>query len=165
MIKIIKEYICFFIMLFVTLQESTDQCWWYLMFMFPPKHRSGVVITIRILQTRNEMWFSECKEESGVKSCRRASRLDRFDATIHDKNKYQQITNKYLDTITTIAVIITRKKYIKCVRKAGGVFELYGVGEVGAVVPALGPVHHRGVGANGGPAPALSADSIASSKN
>ena len=45
--------------------------------------------------------------------------------------------------------------YIKCVRKAGGVFELYGVGEVGAVVPALGPVHHQGVGAHIGPAPAL----------
>ena len=73
MIMIMKEYICFFIMLFVTLQASTDQCWCYLMFMFPPKQRSGVVTTIRILQTRNEMWLSECKEEE---SCRRASRLD-----------------------------------------------------------------------------------------
>ena len=38
---------------------------------------------------------------------------------------------------------------------AKGVAELHGVGEVSAVVPALGPVHHQGVGGGEGPVPAL----------
>ena len=43
------------------------------------------------------------------------------------------------------------------VGKAESVAKLRGVGEVGAVVLALGPVHHQGVGAHVGPAPALRA--------
>ena len=36
--------------------------------------------------------------------------------------------------------------HIQDVAEAEGVAQLHGVGEVGAVVPALGPVHHQGVG-------------------
>ena len=46
---------------------------------------------------------------------------------------------------------------VQDVSKAEDVAKLRGLGEVGAVVPALGPVHHQGVAANIGPAPALSA--------
>ena len=47
--------------------------------------------------------------------------------------------------------------HIRDVSEAEGVSELRGEREVGAVVPALGPVHHQGVGAHIGPAPALRA--------
>ena len=47
--------------------------------------------------------------------------------------------------------------HIQDVSEAEGVAQLYGVGEVGAVVPALGPVHHQGVGGGEGLVPALSA--------
>ena len=46
---------------------------------------------------------------------------------------------------------------VQDVGEAEGVAELRGVGEVGAVVPALGLVHHQGVGAHIGPASTLSA--------
>ena len=48
---------------------------------------------------------------------------------------------------------------VQNVFKAEGVAELCGVGEVGA----LGPVHHQGVGAHVGPAPALRAPELCQS--
>ena len=46
---------------------------------------------------------------------------------------------------------------IQDVSKIEVVAKLRGVREVGAVVPALGPVHHQGVGSHIAPAPALGA--------
>ena len=46
---------------------------------------------------------------------------------------------------------------IQDVSKIEVVAKLRGMGEVGTVVPALGPVHHQGVGSHIAPAPALGA--------